>query len=94
MLDMPAGTGAMQRLEFAMVGYGPAVLASAALFRRDGHHVMLFDRFDAPYPVDRLRAITSASLGSCRSSLAAADSRGVFSANHARRGRQSIITAT
>lgn len=41
----------MQRLTIAIAGCGPAGLAAALLLRRDGHHVTLFDRFDAPRPV-------------------------------------------
>ena len=41
----------MQRLTIAIAGCGPAGLATALLLRRDGHHVTLFDRFDAPRPV-------------------------------------------
>lgn len=41
----------MQRLTIAIAGCGPAGLATALLLHRDGHHVTLFDRFDAPRPV-------------------------------------------
>ncbi|KQM59979.1 MULTISPECIES: FAD-dependent oxidoreductase [unclassified Sphingomonas] len=41
----------MQRLNIAIAGCGPAGLASALLLHRDGHHVTLFERFDAPRPV-------------------------------------------
>lgn len=41
----------MQRLHIAIAGCGPAGLATALLLHRDGHHVMLFERFDAPRPV-------------------------------------------
>ncbi|WP_028966353.1 FAD-dependent oxidoreductase [Sphingomonas phyllosphaerae] len=41
----------MQRLHIAIAGCGPAGLATALLLHRDGHHVTLFERFDAPRPV-------------------------------------------
>jgi len=41
----------MQRLNIAVAGCGPAGLATALLLHRDGHHVSLFDRFEAPRPV-------------------------------------------
>lgn len=41
----------MKRLQIAIAGCGPAGLASALLLHRDGHHVTLFERFDAPRPV-------------------------------------------
>jgi salicylate hydroxylase len=41
----------MQHLQIAIAGCGPAGLAAALLLHRDGHHVTLFDRFDAPRPV-------------------------------------------
>ncbi|KQM27966.1 MULTISPECIES: FAD-dependent oxidoreductase [unclassified Sphingomonas] len=41
----------MQRLHIAIAGCGPAGLATALLLHRDGHHVTLFERFDAPRAV-------------------------------------------
>ncbi|WP_232834051.1 FAD-dependent oxidoreductase [Sphingomonas sp. FARSPH] len=41
----------MQRHHIAIAGCGPAGLATALLLHRDGHHVTLFERFDAPRPV-------------------------------------------
>ncbi|PCG14325.1 FAD-dependent oxidoreductase [Sphingomonas adhaesiva] len=41
----------MTPLEIAIAGCGPAGLAAALLLRRDGHHVTLFERFDAPRPI-------------------------------------------
>jgi len=41
----------MRRLHIAIAGCGPAGLATALLLHRDGHHVTLFERFDAPRPV-------------------------------------------
>jgi len=41
----------MQRLHIAIAGCGPAGLATALLLHRDGHHVTLFERFNAPRPV-------------------------------------------
>lgn len=41
----------MQRVHIAIAGCGPAGLATALLLHRDGHHVTLFERFDAPRPV-------------------------------------------
>jgi hypothetical protein len=48
---------------------------------------------DCQSTISLFRLITVANLGSRRISRAAANSRGVFRANHSRRGRQSIITA-
>lgn len=39
------------RHHIAIAGCGPAGLATALLLHRDGHHVTLFERFDAPRPV-------------------------------------------
>ncbi|RGP40910.1 hypothetical protein BPTFM16_01204 [Altererythrobacter insulae] len=41
----------MTGLDIAIAGCGPAGLAAALLLDRDGHHVTLFERFDAPKPV-------------------------------------------
>ena len=41
----------MKTLNIAVAGCGPAGLASALLLSRDGHHVSVFERFDAPRPV-------------------------------------------
>ena len=41
----------MRALNIAIAGCGPAGLATALLLRRDGHHVSMFERFDAPRPV-------------------------------------------
>ncbi|MCI1143956.1 FAD-dependent oxidoreductase [Sphingomonas sp. WKB10] len=43
----------MRRLHIAIAGCGPAGLATALLLHRDGHHVTLFERFDAPAPWDQ-----------------------------------------
>lgn len=37
--------------DIAIVGAGPAGLAAALLLHRAGHHVTIFERFDAPKPV-------------------------------------------
>jgi 2-polyprenyl-6-methoxyphenol hydroxylase-like FAD-dependent oxidoreductase len=39
------------RLEIGIVGAGPAGLAAALLLTRVGHHVSMFERFDAPKPL-------------------------------------------
>lgn len=41
----------MRALDIAVAGCGPAGLASALMLTRDGHRVVLFERFDAPGPV-------------------------------------------
>lgn len=41
----------MRGLNIAVAGCGPAGLAAALLLARDGHHVRLFDQFDAPRPI-------------------------------------------
>jgi salicylate hydroxylase len=41
----------MRGLDIAVAGCGPAGLAAALLLHRDGHKVVLFDRFDAPRPL-------------------------------------------
>jgi 2-polyprenyl-6-methoxyphenol hydroxylase-like FAD-dependent oxidoreductase len=38
-------------LKIAIVGCGPAGLAAALMLYRDGHHVVMFERFDTPRPV-------------------------------------------
>lgn len=41
----------MKPLDIAVAGCGPAGLATALLLHRDGHRVILFERFDAPEPI-------------------------------------------
>ncbi len=41
----------MQQYRIAIAGCGPGGLASAILLARQGHHVELFERFDAPRPI-------------------------------------------
>jgi 2-polyprenyl-6-methoxyphenol hydroxylase-like FAD-dependent oxidoreductase len=41
----------MMPLDIAIAGCGPAGLATALCLHRDGHHVTLFERFDAPKPI-------------------------------------------
>jgi salicylate hydroxylase len=41
----------MKPLDIAIAGCGPAGLAAALLLHRDGHRVMLFERFDVPRPI-------------------------------------------
>jgi salicylate hydroxylase len=43
--------GAEIKKQIAVVGCGPAGLASALLLHSDGHHVTLFDQFDQPRPL-------------------------------------------
>lgn len=42
---------AMAKFDVAVAGCGPGGLAAALLLHRDGHHVRLFERFDAPQPI-------------------------------------------
>lgn len=41
----------MHSIDIAIAGCGPAGLATALLLARDGHEVVLYDRFPAPQPV-------------------------------------------
>lgn len=41
----------MKGLGIAIAGCGPCGLANALLLHRSGHHVTLFERFDAPQPI-------------------------------------------
>ena len=41
----------MKRLNVAICGAGPAGLAAAIAFKREGHHIIIFDQFDAPKPI-------------------------------------------
>lgn len=41
----------MGPLKIAIAGCGPAGLSAALLLHRDGHHVTLFERFEAPRPI-------------------------------------------
>ncbi|TGX53341.1 FAD-dependent monooxygenase [Sphingomonas gei] len=56
----------MPPLEIAIAGCGPAGLAAALLLHRDGHHVTLFERFDAARPIGSGLMIQPTGLGVLR----------------------------
>ena len=41
----------MKRLNVVICGAGPAGLAAAIALKREGHHIIIFDQFDAPKPI-------------------------------------------
>ena len=48
------GALGLHKLSIAIVGCGTAGLAAAAFLSQDGHDVVLFEKFDAPKPLEQV----------------------------------------